>query len=202
MVLLLGLGTTAVGLGLLLFTTVQATLFAFLGWFIYVVLYTMWSKRRYTLNTAIGSFSGAMPPLIGWAAISPTVVHVVPVVMFLIMFVWQTPHFLALAMKKTEDYREAGIPMLPVVYGFEITKRQIVVYIACLLPLPILLAPSLGITFAVIATLLNIVWLVIGFKGFFMKNDIKWANMIFIYSLNYLILLFPLMIIVTLPMFN
>ncbi|WP_067728240.1 heme o synthase [Oceanobacillus damuensis] len=200
-VLALGLGTTAAGLVFLLFTTVQATIFAFLGWFIYVVLYTMWSKRRYTLNTAIGSFSGAMPPLIGWAAISPSP-HIVPVVMFLIMFVWQTPHFLALAMKKTEDYREAGVPMLPVVYGFEFTKRQIVVYIACLLPLPILLAPSLGITFAVIATLLNLGWLVLGFRGFFVKDDLKWANMIFIYSLNYLIILFPLMIIVTLPIFN
>ncbi|WP_087973052.1 heme o synthase [Oceanobacillus rekensis] len=201
MVLILGLTTTAIGLAILMFTTVQAAIFAFIGWFVYVVLYTIWSKRRYTLNTIVGSLSGAMPPLIGWAAISPSM-HTVPMVMFLIMFVWQTPHFLALAMKKTDDYREAGIPMLPVVYGFNFTKRQIVIYIACLLPLPLLLLPSLGITFAVIATLLNLGWLVLGFKGFFMKDDLKWANWIFIYSLNYLILLFPLMIIVTLPIFN
>ncbi|MFC4025435.1 heme o synthase [Oceanobacillus longus] len=201
MVLVFGLATTIVGIILLMFTTLQAALFAFLGWFVYVVLYTIWSKRRYTLNTVIGSFSGAMPPLIGWAAVSPTM-HTVPIVMFLIMFVWQTPHFLALAMKKTEDYREAGIPMLPVVHGFDFTKRQIVVYIACLLPLPLLLTPSLGITFTVIATLLNIGWLVLGFRGFFIKDDLKWANLIFIYSLNYLIILFPLMIIVTLPIFN
>ncbi|MGJ9458556.1 heme o synthase [Oceanobacillus sp. CF4.6] len=201
MVLVFGLATTIAGIILLMFTTIQAALFAFLGWFVYVVLYTIWSKRRYTLNTVIGSFSGAMPPLIGWAAVSPSI-HTVPIVMFLIMFVWQTPHFLALAMKKTEDYREAGIPMLPVVHGFDFTKRQIVVYIACLLPLPLLLTPFLGITFTVIATLLNIGWLVLGFRGFFIKDDLKWANLIFIYSLNYLILLFPLMIIVTLPIFN
>jgi heme o synthase len=200
-VLIIGLATTVTGLAILMFTTVQAAVFAFIGWFVYVVLYTIWSKRRYTLNTIVGSFSGAMPPLIGWAAISPSM-HTVPMVMFLIMFVWQTPHFLALAMKKTDDYREAGIPMLPVVYGFNFTKRQIVIYIACLLPLPLLLIPSLGITFAVIATLLNLGWLVLGFKGFFMKDDLKWANWIFIYSLNYLIILFPLMIIVTLPIFN
>lgn len=199
-VLLMGIITSAAGLILLLFTTVQAALFAFAGWFIYVVAYTMWSKRRYTLNTVIGSFSGAMPPLIGWAAIDPSM-HIVPFVMFLIMFVWQTPHFLALAMKKTEDYREAGIPMLPVVHGFEFTKRQIVIYIACLLPLPFMLA-SLGTTFVVIATLLNIGWLVLGFRGFFMKEDLKWASWMFVYSLNYLIILFPLMIIVTLPVFN
>src|SRR5699024_4673329 len=85
--LVLGLAATVLGLILLLFTTVQAALFAFLGWFVYIVLYTMWSKRRYTLNTAIGSFSGAAPPLIGWAAVEPGF-HIVP-------FIWQTPHFLA-----------------------------------------------------------------------------------------------------------
>lgn len=199
-VLALGIGSTATGLILLLFTTVQATLIAFFGWFVYVVLYTMWAKRRYTLNTAIGSFSGAVPPLIGWAAIDPNL-HIVPVGLFLVMFIWQTPHFLALAMKKTKEYKAAGVPMLPVVHGFEFTKRQIVIYIACLLPLPFYLA-SLGTVFVVIATLLNVGWLILGIRGFFMKNDLKWANRIFIYSLNYLTILFVLMVIVTLPIFS
>ncbi|MBD1224435.1 heme o synthase [Virgibacillus halodenitrificans] len=193
--LLLGLLSTLFGLILLSLTTIQAALFAFVGWFVYVVLYTMWSKRRYTLNTAIGSFSGAAPPLIGWAAIEPHF-HIVPLMLFLIMFIWQTPHFLALAMKKTKEYKAAGVPMLPVVHGFEITKRQIVIYIACLLPLPFYLA-SLGTTFMVIATLLNVGWLFIGISGFFMKNDLKWANLIFIYSLNYLTVLFLMMVVVT-----
>lgn len=194
-VLLMGVGTTLLGHMLLLFTTVQATLWAFFGWFTYVVLYTMWSKRRYTLNTIIGSFSGAVPPLIGWSAIDPNL-HIVPVILFLIMFIWQTPHFLALAMKKCEEYRAAGVPMLPVVYGFDFTKRQIVVYIACLLPLPFLL-PSLGVTFLVLATLLNLGWLFLGITGLFKKDDLKWANKIFIYSLNYLVILFSLMVIAT-----
>ncbi|GAB3068154.1 heme o synthase [Virgibacillus ainsalahensis] len=199
-VLLMGIATTILGLILLFFTTVQAAMLAFFGWFTYVVLYTMWTKRKYTLNTIIGSFSGAMPPLIGWTAIDPSF-HVVPFVLFLIMFIWQTPHFLALAMKKVDDYKKAKIPMLPVVHGFEFTKRQIVVYIACLLPLPFLLS-SLGITFVIIATLLNLGWLFIGMRGFFMKDDLKWANMVFIYSLNYLTILFLMMVIVTLPIFN
>lgn len=199
-VLIAGILTTAVGLGMLLFTTVYAALFAFIGWFVYVVLYTMWSKRRYTLNTIIGCFSGAMPPLIGWFAIYPQW-HIVPVGLFLMMFIWQTPHFLALAMKKTKEYKAAGVPMLPVVHGFEVTKRQIIVYIACLLPLPFLLA-SLGTTFVVIATVLNIGWLILAFTGMFTKNDLKWANKIFVYSLNYLVIVFPVMIIVTLPIFN
>lgn len=194
-VLTMGLISTGIGLLLLSFTTLEATLYAFLGWFIYVVLYTIWSKRRYTLNTAIGSFSGAMPPLIGWAAVDSSM-HVVPIVLFIIMFIWQTPHFLALAMKKCEDYKTAGVPMLPAVHGFNITKRQIVIYIACLLPLPFYLV-SLGSTFVVIATVLNIGWLSMSISGFFMKNDIKWANMIFIYSLFYLMIMFFSMVAVT-----
>ncbi|WP_174613129.1 heme o synthase [Virgibacillus ihumii] len=194
-VLILGLFATLIGITLLSFASVSAAVIAFIGWFTYVVLYTMWSKRKYTLNTAIGSVSGAVPPLIGWAAVDPDL-HLTAIVLFLIMFIWQTPHFLALAMKKTEDYRNAGIPMLPVVHGFGFTKRQIVIYIACLLPLPFFLS-TLGTTFLVIATLLNVGWLALGLSGFFMKNDLKWANMVFIYSLNYLTIFFLVMVAVT-----
>ena len=194
-VLELGIITTVIGLIFLLMTTWQAAVFGFFGWFTYVVLYTMWSKRRYTLNTVIGSFSGAMPPLIGWAAVDPGL-NIAAIVLFLIMFIWQTPHFLALAMKKSKEYKAAGIPMLPVVHGFEFTKRQMVVYTACLLPLPFYLT-QLGTTFIVIATLLNVGWLALGIRGFFIKNDLKWANMMFIYSLNYLTILFLMMVVVT-----
>ncbi|SHF48672.1 heme o synthase [Ornithinibacillus halophilus] len=194
-ILYLGLGISVVGHILLLLTSVEAAVIAFFGWFTYVVLYTMWSKRKYTLNTIVGSFSGAVPPLIGWAAID-TSIHIVPITLFLIMFIWQTPHFLALAMKKIKEYEAANIPMLPVVYGFEFTKRQIIVYIACLLPLPFFLA-SLGTTFIVIATILNIGWLILGLSGFLMKDDLKWANLIFIYSLNYLTILFITMAVIS-----
>lgn len=197
-VLVMGLVSTGIGLFLLSFTTTEATIYAFLGWFTYVVLYTMWSKRRYTLNTAIGSISGAVPPLIGWTAIDSGF-HIVPLILFLIMFIWQTPHFLALAMKKCKDYEKAGVPMLPAVHGFKVTKRQIVIYIACLLPLPLYLV-SLGTTFIVIATLLNIGWLAMGISGFFMKNDLKWANMIFVYSLNYLTIMFLMMVVLTIDL--
>ncbi|WP_368654701.1 heme o synthase [Ornithinibacillus sp. 4-3] len=193
--LFIGIGSTLLGLILLLNTTVAATVIAFIGWFTYVILYTVWSKRKYTLNTEIGCISGAVPPLIGWAAISPEL-HIVPIILFLIMFIWQTPHFLALAMKNHDQYKAAGIPMLPVVYGFEFTKRQIIVYIACLVPLPFFLS-ALGTTFLVIATTLNIGWLVIGLAGLFIKNDLKWANVVFFYSLNYLLILFGLMVLVT-----
>jgi heme o synthase len=199
-VLTMGIAFTVLGFILLLFTTVEATIYAFVGWFTYVILYTMWSKRKYTLNTVIGSVSGAVTPLIGWAAIEPAF-HIVPIVLFLILFIFQMPHTFAIAMKKCKEYEAAGVAMLPVVYGFDITKRQIAVYVACLLPLPFYLT-SLGTTFIVIATLMNIGWLVVSISGFYTKNDLKWAHMIFLYSVNYIMVLFVMMVIVTLPLFG
>ena len=196
-VLVLGIALSIIGMILLFFTTFEAAIYAFIGWFVYVVPYTMWSKRKYTLNTVIGSVSGAVTPLIGWAAITPAF-HIVPIVLFIILFIWQMPHTFAIAMKKYEEYKAAGVKMLPVVYGFNMTKRQIAVYVVCLLPLPFYLV-SLGMTFVVIATLLNIGFLAVSLFGFFTKNDIKWANIVFLYSVNYLAILFLLMIIVTLP---
>lgn len=177
-------------------TTVTAGLIGAFGSFIYVVLYSLWSKRRYTLNTVIGSFSGAVPPLIGWAAIDGNL-HIVSWVLFLIMFLWQPPHFLVLAMRRTDDYRDAGIPMLPVVYGFQVTKRQIMIWIFCLLPLPFYLL-SLGIPFVILATILNIGWIVLGLTGYKKQDDMKWATKMFVYSLNYLTILFVAMVIATL----
>ena len=192
----IGIACSIMGFVIIWFTTVEATIYSFIGWFTYVVLYTLWSKRKYTLNTMIGAVSGAVTPLIGWTAIEPGF-HIVPITLALIVFLWQMPHTFSIAMRRYEEYKRAGVAMLPVVYGFEITKRQIVLYIACLLPMPFFLG-SLGTVFIGIATLLNIGWLVIGISGFFSKNDVRWANQIFIYSVNYITILFLMMIIVTL----
>ncbi|SET86257.1 protoheme IX farnesyltransferase [Salinibacillus kushneri] len=199
LILKLGIGFSVFGLILLWLASPMAALFGFLGWFTYVVLYTMWSKRRYTINTIIGSFSGAAPPLIGWFAVD-TSFHPIAFVLFLILFIWQTPHFLSLAMLKTEEYKEAGIPMLPVIHGFSITKRQMTIYIACLLPLPFYFG-SLGTIFLVLASILNIGWLILSISGFFTKDDLKWAKRMFIYSLNYLTIISLAMVIATIPSF-
>ncbi|MER2090785.1 MAG: heme o synthase [Sporosarcina sp.] len=199
-VLTLGIVLSAVGLLLLTLTTVEAAIYAFIGWFTYVILYTMWSKRRFTLNTVIGSVSGAVTPLIGWAAIAPGY-HIVPIVLTLILFIWQMPHTFAIAMKKSKEYSLAKVAMLPVVHGFEFTKRQMVIYIACLLPLPFFLG-ALGTVFVIIATLMNIGWLVAGISGFFTKDDMKWAHLMFMCSVNYVAILFTIMILVTLPVFS
>ncbi|WPZ19388.1 heme o synthase [Geobacillus subterraneus] len=195
-VLWLGVTLVAIGTMSLLMTTVTAAVVGLIGMVTYVFLYTLWTKRNYTLNTVVGSISGAVPPVIGWTAVDPSF-HVVPLVLFLIMFLWQPPHFLALAMKRCEEYRAAGIPMLPVVHGFAMTKRQIIVWVACLLPLPFYLFP-LGVPFLAVATLLNVGWLLLGLRGLKMKDDIKWAKWMFVYSLNYLTILFVAMVIATL----
>ena len=189
----IGLSFVTIGTIILFQTSTTAGIIGIIGSFTYVFLYTLWSKRRYTLNTVIGSISGAVPPLIGWAVIDPDL-HIIAWVLFLIMFIWQPPHFLALAMRRTEEYRAAGIPMLPVVHGFEITKRQIMIWILCLLPLPLYLY-SLGVPFIVIATILNIGWILLGIRGYKTQDDVKWATKMFVYSLNYLTIIFVAMVI-------
>lgn len=198
-VLSIGIVMSAVGLIMLMFTTMEAAIYGFIGWFTYVVMYTMWTKRKYTLNTVIGSVSGAVTPMIGWAAIAPSY-HIVPIMLFIILFIWQMPHTFAIAMRKYNEYKAANVAMLPVVRGFKMTKRQMFVYIACLLPLPFYLG-SLGMVFIVLATILNLGYLAVSIRGFFAKDDDKWAYVMFMYSVNYIAILFLLMIAVTLPIF-
>ena len=117
----------------LLVNWVSASLLAFTIAF-YVVIYTMWLKRSTPQNIVIGGAAGALPPIIGWAAVTGGVA-VEPIVLFLIIFFWTPPHFWALSLYRAEDYARAGIPMLPVVAGEQETRRQIVLYTLILAPL-------------------------------------------------------------------
>lgn len=194
-VLNFGLILSALGISLLFLASVNAGILGVIGLIFYVVVYTMWTKRKTSLNTIVGSVSGAVPPLIGWAAIAGGL-HPIAWVLFLIMFIWQPPHFLALAMKRCEEYRNAGIPMLPVVSGFAVTKRQMVFYVAALIPISLLVSPAFGPVYTAAALILGGGWLVLGLAGFFMKDDMKWARLMFVYSLNYLTIIFILMIVI------
>lgn len=192
-VLAMALSFIAIGEVLLFSANAATGLLGLAGVFSYVVLYSMWSKRRHVSNTIVGSLSGAIPPLIGWAAVEPSL-GFGAWALFLIMFVWQPPHFYALAMKKTDEYGAAGIPMLPVVKGFARTKKSMLAWVVLLFPLPFLLS-ELGTGFLILATLLNAGWLLLALKGFRVKDDLKWATSMFIYSLNYMTILFVSMII-------
>ncbi|WP_147531868.1 heme o synthase [Bacillus marasmi] len=195
-VIVLGLAFIVIGLLFLLLTTVSAAIIGLVGVISYVGLYTMWSKRLYVSNTIVGSISGAVPPLIGWAAVDANL-DIIAWILFFIMFAWQPPHFYALAMRRVEEYRAAGIPMLPVVKGFKTTKKHIILWIIALMPLPFFLT-SLGIPFLILSTLLNVGWLALGIIGNKKFDDIKWAKLMFVYSLQYLTIMFVAMVIVTL----
>lgn len=195
-VLIAAIVTTLIGLIIMLFTTFEAFIYSFLGWFFYVVLYTFWSKRKYTLNTIIGSFSGAFTPLIGWAVIAPAN-HIVPIALFYILFIWQIPHTLAISIKRLDDYTRAGVPMLPVVVGVEATIRQNLYYVVALIPVPFILLGSFGWIFFTVSLLLTIGWIILSVKGYSTNDKNRWASLNLRYSLIYLILLLMLMIVLT-----
>ena len=106
----------------------------------YVFVYTIWLKRRTPQNIVIGGAAGAFPPMIGWAAVTGDV-SAVGLSLFLMIFLWTPPHFWALALYRSDDYRRAGVPMLPVVAGPRATKKQMLVYTLVLVP--VALAPTL-----------------------------------------------------------
>ncbi|MEO4053654.1 heme o synthase [Solibacillus sp. CAU 1738] len=191
--LIIALSLLIVGEILLFTASISAGMWGLAGILAYVVLYSMWSKRKHVSNTVVGSISGAIPPIIGWAAVEPSL-GIGALALFLIMFAWQPPHFYALAMKRTEEYRAANVPMLPVVKGFKRTKYSMLGWVVLLLPLPFLL-PELGTGFLVLATMLNVGWLALAISGFNTKDDLKWANKMFIYSLNHMTIMFVSMII-------
>jgi heme o synthase len=113
-----------------------ASLLAFTVFF-YVVVYTLWLKRRTPQNIVIGGLAGALPPAIGWASVTGSL-SLAPLVLVAIIFVWTPPHFWALSLWRSEDYARAGIPMLPVVKGKTITRRHIMAYTLLLAPLGVL----------------------------------------------------------------
>src|SRR5699024_1346550 len=172
-----GIVSSILGMILLFMTTVEAVVYGYIGWFTYVVLYTFWSKRKYTLNTVIGSVSGDVTPLIGWDVIT-SAYHVVPILLSLMLFVCQITHHFVISMLRYDEYKAANVPMLPFVYGFDMTKRQMAVYVLCLLPLPFFLT-SLGAFFVSVITVLNIAWSAIAVKGVFSKENKKYANTMF-----------------------
>lgn len=194
-VLLIGCITSLVGFVLLFFTNWEVIIYSFIGWFTYVFPYTMWTKRKYTWNTIIGSVSGAVTPMIGWAAFDSTL-HIVPIAFFLILFFWQMPHTYVIAIRKFDEYKLADVAMLPVVKGIQVTKRMMLIYLICLVPLPFMLT-SLGWFYVIFITIMNIAWIVITIRGFSVRDNFKWAQQNFIISVIYLMIVFVLAIIVT-----
>lgn len=169
-----------------------------LGIFVYVVIYTMWLKRNSTWSTSIGGVSGAMPPVIGYCAVTNEV-DAGAWILFAILFLWQPPHFWSLAIRRREEYRAAGFPLLPVVKGVTRTKWQMLPYILLLIPASILLYTYgyAGIYFLVFSVALGVLWFIHAVLGLNARDDERWAKTDFIISINYLMIVFLTMILDT-----
>jgi protoheme IX farnesyltransferase len=191
--LVLSFGSVLV-LGLLV-NVVAGLLLAFTIFF-YVVIYTMWLKRRTPQNIVIGGAAGAFPPVIGWASVTGTV-DLGAISLFLIIFMWTPPHFWALALWKNinADYTKAGVPMLPVVAGADETRRQILIYSLILVPLTAL--PSLlgvtGIFYSAAAAVLGAQFLYCAWQVYRLRDGVaaeKALKKLFAFSLTWLFLIF------------
>ncbi|MBV13081.1 MAG: protoheme IX farnesyltransferase [Flavobacteriaceae bacterium] len=163
-------------------------------WIFYAFLYTRILKFAGPQNIVIGGLAGAMPPVLGWVALTGSLAPL-PLLLVLIIFVWTPPHFWALAIDRIDDYKEAGVPMMPVVKGIEYTKIQILLYafllLACsLLPFAI---GSLGLLYFISASSLGLVFIILAAK-LMADEENKGAIPFFLYSIIYLTLLFVSMI--------
>lgn len=196
-VLWLGISASILGLASLYLATPLAALLGFLGLFFYAVPYTMWSKRKTVYNTEIGSIAGAMPPLIGWAAIYPDLTHPAIIGLFVHAVIWQMPHFYAIAIRKHEEYRAANIPMLPVVKGIQRTCMQTNLYLTALIVASCLFW-SLSLGLMLVALLSSVSWLLLSIVGYRKMDSEKWAKFMFLFSLFHMTVLFSTVIIYSL----
>lgn len=180
---------------LILLVNPLTALLTFLSLIGYAVVYTVWLKRATPQNIVIGGAAGAMPPVLGWAAVTGEVTAE-PLLLFLIVFIWTPPHFWALAIHRRDDYAKVDIPMLPVTHGVAFTRVQIVLYTILLLIISIFpyLIQMSGIVYLVAAIVLGLMFLFHTIKMFdesLEKQPIK----TFVFSIQYLMWLFGFMLI-------
>ena len=165
----------------------------------YVFVYTVWLKRKTPQNIVIGGASGALPPVIGWA-IATNSISLEPIILFLIIFIWTPSHFWALSLYKTDDYKKAKIPMLPITSGIEATKLNIFIY--SLILFPVAVAPYFfnfsGLVYFIFSSTLSMYYIFISYKLLKEKNSIKekkLASKLFGYSIIYLFMIFTFILI-------
>ena len=163
---------------------------AFVGLFVYVGVYSLYLKRQSTYGTTIGGIAGAIPPMVGYAAITNQFNSGI-VLLFFILFFWQMPHFYAISIYRLKDFSAASIPILPLKKNIHYTKIWMLLYIFAFTIASVL--PSFfgytGIIYAVVAFILGCTWFIRGVCGFSAENDSRWARKMFLFSiLNIMIL--------------
>lgn len=175
-----------VGFGLLIaYTTQAAVFFAAFGYVIYVGVYSLYMKRNSVYGTFVGSLSGAVPPVVGYCAVTGQ--FDMGALILLVMFsLWQMPHSYAIAIFRFKDYQAAGIPVLPVAQGIDKAKRHIVLYIA-VYALVVMLLPITGYTgaaFMAVACITSFWWLLMALRGYRRNIDMSsWARKVFAFSI-------------------
>ena len=176
------------------YANVLTAALALVGFYAYILLYTRWLKRTTPQNIVIGGAAGAIPPLVGWAAVTNGL-DLMAVYLFLIIFYWTPPHFWALALNKQYDYGRAGVPMAPLVWGERETKHQMFWYTIILISLTLLPVAfgALGLPYLVVAVGLD-AWLLVGIIRVMRAEQFsKPAWSVYKFSLLYLALLFAAM---------
>ena len=187
-----------IGLGVLqLFVNTIAMVLTFISLIGYAVVYTMYLKRATPQNIVIGGAAGAAPPELGWTAITGTQGIEYALLLFLIVFVWTPPHFWALAIYRVEEYRKVDVPMLPVTHGLAYTRLQILLYTVLLLLVTLLpyLAGMSGLIYLAAALILGFMFLAYAIKIYRNPDDNKIAWDTFMFSVNYLMLLFVALLV-------
>lgn len=156
---------------------------ALTGFFVYLVLYAFYKYRSF-YGTLVGSIAGAVPPVVGYCAVSNNL-DAGAFIIFMILVLWQMPHFFAIAMYRFDDYAAASIPVLPVQKGMYVTKVHMLLYIVAftLTAMLLTIAGYTGYVYFVVAALLGLAWLGLCIRGFNIKNDTRWARQMFILSL-------------------
>lgn len=178
---------TIIGLSgflLLLFSTNRLTAtIALVGFVFYVGIYA-WAKRNTVYGTLVGSVSGAIPPIVGYCSLSNTL-DTAAVLLFMILVAWQMPHFYAIAIYRHDEYAAAGLPVLPVVRGVDVARRQIVAYIAAFIAVSSSLAVAgyTGLLYVAICVPLGMYWLYVALTGQKVSDAKKWARHVFGVSL-------------------
>jgi heme o synthase len=161
----------------------------------YILIYTMWLKRRTPQNIVIGGAAGAFPPMVGWTAVTGDI-GAASLILFALIFFWTPPHFWALALYRTGDYARAGVPMMPVVAGPRETKKQMLFYTIVLWP--IALAPWFlglaGLVYLVVATVLSALFTLSALRVWYDEGEAS-AKRMFGFSILYLFLLFAVMVV-------
>jgi protoheme IX farnesyltransferase len=198
-VLRFGIILGILGIAVLYFGVNELTaLLGLIGFIVYVPIYTVWLKPRSIWSTEVGAIAGAMPPLIGYCAVTGSM-DLGAWLLFAMLFLWQPPHFWTLGIRRVEEYRAAGFQILPVVKGIQHTKIRTIPYVLLLIPVSILLGVYgyVGYIFTVISVAFGLYWLYLSIAGLRAEDDNKWAHKSFLFSINYQLVTLLVMILDT-----